>query len=126
MIPISEQQSQSLSAPVQSQQLLGRIWIQLPPGDAVRIPIKDCEIVDDLKEVIKNKLSPDLNDVPVHKINLYTSSDQNVQSLFPDELLSEVLSLHHPVGSNARQPFYVRIIQTEKPMSTGKLMQSIQ
>ena len=40
MIPKSEQQSQSLCDPVQSQQLPDRIWIQLPPGDAVRIPIK--------------------------------------------------------------------------------------
>ena len=107
MIPISEQQSQSLSAPVQAQQLPDRIWIQHPPGDAVRIAIKDCEIVDDLKEVIKKKLSNTLSSVDPSQINLYISNDQNAQALFPDELLSDVLTLHHPIGSNARQPFYV-------------------
>jgi len=90
MIPKSEQQIESLCDPVQSQQLPDRIWIQLPPGDAVRIPIKDCEIVDDLKEVIKNKLSPDLNDVPVHKINLYTSNDLNATPLRPGIQLSSL------------------------------------
>jgi len=109
-----------------SQQKPAFVWIQYGNGCASKVSTSDCLDVDDLKEVIKNKLSPELNDVPVHKINLYTSNDQNVQALFPDELLSEVLTLHHPIGSNARQPFYIRIIQNEKTASTGKLKQSIQ
>jgi len=119
MIPESEQQSQSLSPPVQFQQFPTRIWIQFFPGDAVRIPIKDCVIVDDLKEVIKNKLSPELNDVPVHKINLYTSTDQNATPLRPGIQLSSLFVEENYAGKQDCYPLYVRIIQNEKSISTG-------
>ena len=126
MMPKSEQQSQSLSASVQSQQLPDRIWIQLPLGAAVRIPIKQCEIVDDLKEVIRNKPSPELNDVPVHKINLYTSSDQNAIPLRPGIQLSSLFVGDNYAGKHDDNPLYIRIIQNEKPISAGQLKQSIQ
>ena len=103
-----------------SQQKPVFVWIQYGNGRASKVSTTDCLDVDDLIKAIIKELSPELNDVPVHKINLYTSNDQNVQALFPDEILSDVLSLHHPIGSNARQPFHVRIIQNEKPTSTDQ------
>jgi len=101
-----------------SQQKPAFVWVQYGNGRAVEVSTDYRNVNQFIKAIIK-ELSPELNDVPVHKINLYTSNDQNAQALFPDELLSDVLSQHHPIGSNARQPFYVRIIQYEKSISTG-------
>ena len=101
-----------------SQQKPAFVWIQYGNGCASKVSTSDCLDVDDLKEVIKNKLSPELNDVPVHKINLYTSIDQNATPLRPGIQLSSLFVGDNYAGKQDDNPLYVRIIPTEKPIST--------
>ena len=104
-----------------SQQKPVFVWIQYGNGRASKVSTTDCLDIDDLKEVIKNKLSPKLNDVPVDEIELYTSNDQNATPLRPGIQLSSLFVGDSYAGKQDDNPLIVRIIQNEKPTATGKL-----
>ena len=108
-----------------SQQKPEFVWVQYGNGRAVEVSA-DCRNVNQFIKAIIKELSPELNDVPVHKINLYTSNDQNATPLRPGIQLSSLFVGDNYAGKHDDNPLYVRVIQNEKPTGTGQLNYSIQ
>ncbi len=50
-------------------------WVTVKDGTAFRVNISDGEIVDDLKEKIKQKKQNDLQDIDADRLDIYQSKE---------------------------------------------------
>ena len=94
-----------------------KVWVKYGTGRAVEVSVsRECDL-NDLIEVIKGKLSPMLDSVPLDEISLHgpeegrkegegTGSEGEGTAFEPDVLVSVILQAG--VGQTARKPILVR------------------
>jgi hypothetical protein len=95
------------------------VWVKYGTGHAVKVSVPPCRDVSDLIEVIKDKLSPDLDAFSVGRIELYKPEEERKEggehkggeetAYRPSKLVSDILT--ERVGVDDENPIFIRTTQ---------------
>jgi hypothetical protein len=92
------------------------VWVHLSnntKSHPVEIYIGDCRNISQLIKLIKAELSPDLDNVSIARINLYSSNDSNAEPLDPGLEVSALFTSSNAAGATSKNPLYIKIIDAD-------------
>jgi hypothetical protein len=91
------------------------VWVKYgnDSGHVIKAPTTNCRDVYDLIKLIKAELSPDLDNVSVARINLYSSNDSNAGPLDPGLEVSALFTSSNAAGATSKNPLYIKIIDAD-------------
>jgi hypothetical protein len=96
------------------------VWVQLGSTRPIRVSTSNSLIIDELIKLIKYQELPNqLRTVDSNQINIYTSNDNNATPLPPDLILSTLFTQPNAVGTTAKNPLYIKIIDIDNDIASS-------